>query len=196
AEDRLIPVAAIVARRPVKWIESRREHMSAAAHARGQVHDIEIAARRDGTMLAVRDRIWVDLGAYNSWGIVLPYNTVAHLLGPHRVPSLSVECRGVVTNKSPNAPYRGAGRPETVFAMDRIVDCLARELGLDPAELRRRNYLATTDLPYELGIPYRDGNPLVYDSGDFRAALEAALAAVDYETVRKDQAALRARGIH
>src|SRR5437667_11855560 len=98
----------------------------------------EIAARRDGSMLAVRDRIWVDLGAYNSWGIVLPYNTVAHLLGPHRVPSLSVECRGVVTNKTPNPPYRGAGRPVTVFAVARIVDCLARKLSMDPGELWRK----------------------------------------------------------
>ena len=180
----------------MKWIESRREHMSGSAHARGQVHDIEIAARRDGTMLAVRDRILVDLGAYNSWGIVLPYNTVAHLLGPHRVANLSVECRGVVTNKTPNAPYRGAGRPETVFAMDRIVDCLARELRMDPAELRRRNYLSASDLPYELQIPYRDGNPLVYDSGDFRAALEAALTTAGYEQLRREQQALRERGVY
>jgi carbon-monoxide dehydrogenase large subunit len=195
-EDLLIPAAAIAARRPVKWIEDRREHMTGSAHARAQVHDIEIAARRDGTMLAVRDRIWVDLGAYNSWGIVLPYNTVAHLLGPHRVPSLDVECHGVVTNKTPNAPYRGAGRPETVFAMDRIVDCLARELAMDPAELRRRNYLAAADLPYELQIPYRDGNPLVYDSGDFRAGLEAALRAVGYDALRAEQARLRERGVY
>jgi carbon-monoxide dehydrogenase large subunit len=196
AEDLLIPVAAMVTRRPVKWIEDRREHMMAAAHARHQVHDIEIAARRDGTMLAVRDRICVDLGAYNVWGIVLPYNTVAHLLGPHRVPALDVECRGVVTTKTPNAPYRGAGRPETVFAMDRIVDLLARALAMDPAELRRRNYLSAADLPYELAIPYRDGNPLVYDSGDFRANLEAALAAVDYDGFRREQPELRARGVH
>ena len=195
-EDLLIPAAAIVARRPVKWVEDRREHMMSAAHARHQIHDIEIAARRDGTMLAVRDRIWVDLGAYNSWGIVLPYNTVAHLLGPHRVPSLSVECRGVVTNKTPNAPYRGAGRPEAVFAMDRIVDCLARELRMDPAELRRKNYLSEADMPYELGIPYRDGNPLVYDSGDFRAALDSALSTIGYDALRREQAELRARGIH
>jgi len=195
-EDLLVPVAAIVCRRPVKWTEDRREHMMAAAHARHQVHDIAIAARRDGTMLAVRDRIWVDLGAYNTWGIVLPYNTVAHLLGPHRIPHFAVECRGVVTNKTPSAPYRGAGRPETVFAMDRIVDCLAREIGLDPAELRRRNYLTAADLPYELDIPYRDGNRLVYDSGDFRADLEAALAAVDYDACRREQAELRARGIY
>ena len=196
AEDLLIPAAAIVARRPVKWTEDRREHMMGSAHARAQVHDIEIAARRDGTMLGVRDRIWVDLGAYNSWGIVLPYNTVAHLLGPHRVANLDVECLGVVTTKTPNAPYRGAGRPETVFAMDRIVDCLARELGMDPAELRRRNFLSAADLPYELRIPYRDGNPLVYDSGDFRAGLEAALRAVGYDDLRAEQARLRGQGVH
>jgi len=195
AEDLLIPVAAIASRRPVKWTEDRREHMMAAAHARHQVHDIEIAARSDGTMLAVRDRIWLDLGAYNVWGIVLPYNTVAHLLGPHRVPNFHVECRGVVTNKTPNAPYRGAGRPETVFAMDRIVDCLARELRMDPAELRRRNYLTAADMPYELQIPYRDGNGLVYDSGDFRANLGAALATVGYDALRREQAELRTRGL-
>ena len=195
-EDLLIPAAAIVSRRPVKWTEDRREHMMGSAHARAQVHDIEIAARRDGTMLAVRDRIWVDLGAYNSWGIVLPYNTVAHLLGPHRVPNLDVECRGIVTTKTPNAPYRGAGRPETVFAMDRIVDCLARELRMDPAELRRRNYLSEADMPYQINIPYRDGNPLVYDSGDCRASLEDALRAVGYDALRTEQARLRERGIY
>ena len=195
-EDLLIPVAAIASRRPVKWTEDRREHMMSAAHARHQLHDIEIAARRDGTMLAVRDRIWLDLGAYNSWGIVLPYNTVAHLLGPHRVPNLRVECRGVVTNKTPNAPYRGAGRPETVFAMDRIVDCLARALSMDPAELRRRNYLAESDMPYEIDLPYRDGNRLIYDSGDFKAGLEAALSAIGYESLRAEQRDLRTRGVY
>jgi aerobic carbon-monoxide dehydrogenase large subunit len=195
-EDLLIPAAAIACRRPVKWIEDRREHMVASAHARHQVHDIEIGATREGQMLVVRDRIWVDLGAYNSWGIVLPYNTVAHLLGPHRVPALEVECQAVVTNKTSNAPYRGAGRPETVYAMDRIVDCLARELRMDPAELRRKNYLDAVDLPYELHIPYRDGNPLVYDSGDFRANLEAALEAIGYDLLRVEQEALRERHVY
>jgi aerobic carbon-monoxide dehydrogenase large subunit len=195
-EDLLVPLAAILCRRPVKWIEDRREHMVAAAHARGHVHDIELAARRDGTFLAVRDHIVVDLGAYNVWGIVLPYNTVAHLLGPHRVDNLAVECRAVVTNKVANAPYRGAGRPEAVFAMDRIVDRLARALRLDPAAVRRRNYLSAADLPYELAIPYRDGNPLVYDSGDCRALLEAALEAIGYDAVRREQAELRTREIY
>ena len=195
AEDLLVPAAAMVLGRPVKWIESRREHMMGAAHARHQTHQISLAARRDGTILAVRDHIWLDLGAYNVWGIVLPYNTVAHLLGPHRVRDLTVEVEAVVTHKTPNAPYRGAGRPETVFAMDRAVDGLARELGIDPAEIRRRNYLTEADLPWDLGMPYRDGNPLVYDTGDFRAALDTALEAAGYAAFRAEQATLRARGI-
>src|SRR5206468_3940626 len=107
AEDALVPIAARVLGRPVKWIESRREHMSSAAHARHQVHAISLAAKRDGTILAVRDRIWLDLGAYNVWGVVLPYNTVAHLIGPHRIKNMRVDVQAVVTNKTPNAPYRG-----------------------------------------------------------------------------------------
>ncbi len=195
-EDALVPIAAVVLGRPVKWTEDRREHMLAAAHARDQVHDIELAARRDGTILAVRDRIWLDLGAYNGWGIVLPYNTVAHLLGPYRVRSLHVDVTAVVTTKTPNAPYRGAGRPETVFAMDRAVDCLACQLGIDPLEIRRQNYITASELPYDLGMPYRDGNPLVYDSGDFPGALEAAAQAAGYDAFRQEQARLRAQGIY
>src|SRR5881296_202635 len=195
-EDALVPIAAIAVGRPVKWVENRREHMSGAAHARHQTHTIGLAAKRDGTIVGLRDRIWLDLGAYNVWGIVLPYNTVAHLIGPHRIKSMRVDVRGVVTNKTPNAPYRGAGRPEAVFAMDRAVDCLARELRMDPAEIRRHNYIRADELPYDLRMPYRDGNPLVYDSGDFPAALEGALAAAGYDEFRKEQELLRARGVY
>src|SRR2546426_3109298 len=194
-EDHLVPIAAIVLGRPVKWVEDRREHMMSAAHARHEIHAISLAARRDGTILGLRDRIWLDLGAYNVWGIVLPYNTVAHLIGPHRIRNMHVDVEAVVTPKTPNAPYRGAGRPETVFAMDRAVDRLAHALGMDPAEIRRRNYIRADELPYDFGMPYRDGNPLVYDSGDFPAALEAALKAADYDEFRRDQPALRARSI-
>jgi len=196
AEDALVPITSIVLSRPVKWIEDRREHMAGAAHARHQTHTISLAAKRDGTIVGLRDRIWLDLGAYNLWGIVLPYNTVAHLIGPHRIKSMRVDVRGVVTNKTPNAPYRGAGRPEAVFAMDRAVDCLARELRMDPAEIRRRNYIRADELPYDLGMPYRDGNPLVYDTGDFPAALEGALAAAGYDEFRKEQELLRAAGVY
>jgi carbon-monoxide dehydrogenase large subunit len=101
-----------------------------------------------------------------------------------------------VTNKTPHAPYRGAGRPEAVFVMDRILDVLAREVGLDPAELRRRNLVRPDEMPYDVGLLYRDGNPLVYDGGDFPDALHRALQAVDYEVFRADQAGHRAKGIH
>ncbi len=195
-EDALVPIAAMALGRPVKWIENRREHMSGAAHARHQIHAISLAATRDGAILAVRDRIWLDLGAYNVWGVVLPYNTVAHLIGPHRIKNMRVDVRAVVTNKTPNAPYRGAGRPETVFAMDRIVDYLARELRIDPAEIRRRNYIRPDELPYDFGMPYRDGNPLVYDTGDFPLALEKALEAAGYRQFRAEQARLRAQGVY
>src|SRR5216110_1840030 len=194
-EDALIPIAARVLGRPVKWIEDRREHMMGAAHARHQTHTIRLGARRDGTIVGLADRIWLDLGAYNVWGVVLPYNTVAHLIGPYRIRDMKVDVKAVVTNKTPNAPYRGAGRPETVFAMDRAVDCLARTLRLDPADVRRKNYIRPEELPFDFGMPYRDGNPLVYDSGDFPAVLESALTAAEYDRVRKAQAALRARGL-
>src|SRR5687767_5067124 len=170
--------------------------MMSAAHARHQVHDIALAARHDGTIVGLRDRIFVDFGAYNVWGVVLPYNTVAHLIGPHRIRNMYVDVKGVVTHKTPNAPYRGAGRPETVFAMDRAVDCLARQLGIDPADIRRRNYIRADELPYDFGMPYRDGNPLVYDSGDFPAALESALEAAGYVEFRREQPRLRERGIY
>src|SRR5262244_1383726 len=195
-EDQLVPIAAIALNRPVKWVEDRREHMMGAAHARHQIHAISLAATRDGTILGVRDRIWLDLGAYDVWGVVLPYNTVAHLIGPHRIKNMRVDVQAVVTNKTPNAPYRGAGRPETVFAMDRIVDRLARELRMDPAELRRRNYIRPDELPYDFGMPYRDGNPLVYDTGDFPETLAKALEAADYAKFRAEQPRLRAQGVH
>jgi carbon-monoxide dehydrogenase large subunit len=195
-EDVLVPLAARALGRPVKWVEDRREHMMSAAHARHQTHEIALAAKRDGTILGVRDRIWLDLGAYSVWGVVLPYNTVAHLIGPHRIRNMHVDVKAVLTNKTANAPYRGAGRPETVFAMDRAVDCLARELGLDPAAVRQRNYLRGDEMPYDLGMPYRDGNPLVYDSGDFAGALDSALAASDYAGFRREQEAGRRRGVY
>src|SRR5438309_11625109 len=196
AEDALVPIAARALGRPVKWIEDRREHMMSAAHARHQTHTIRLGASRDGTIVGLADRIWLDLGAYNVWGIVLPYNTVAHLIGPHRMKSMRADVQGVVTNKTPNAPYRGAGRPEAVVANDRILDRPGRELRMDPAELRRKNYIRADELPYDLGMPYRDGNPLVYDTGDFPATLEQALAAAGYDAFRREQARLRARGVY
>ena len=196
AEDILIPAIAARLNRPVKWIESRQEHLQSATHSREQLHDAELGATRDGLIVAFRDRFLLDLGAYNPWGIVQPYNTVGHILGPYRIRNAAFDGQAVVTNKTPHAPYRGAGRPEAVFVMDRLLDMLAREVGLDPAELRRRNLVRPDEMPYDVGILYRDGNPLVYDGGDFPDALSRALRAIDYEAFRAAQGTFRARGIY
>ena len=195
-EDMLIPVVAMRLGRPVKWVETRREHLHSATHSREQLHDVRLAATRDGIILALDDRFLLDQGVYNPWGIVQPYNTVGHMLGPFRVPHARFEAKSVVTNKTPHAPYRGAGRPEAVFVMDRMVDRLARTAGIDPAEVRRRNFISVDEMPYNVGMLYRDGNPLVYDGGDFHATLEAALEASRYRSIRDEQAALRGRGVY
>jgi carbon-monoxide dehydrogenase large subunit len=195
-EDVLIPVVSLRLGRPVKWIETRKEHLQSSAHSREQLHEAELGATRDGTLLAFRDRFLLDQGAYNPWGIVQPYNTVGHMLGPYRIPNAAFEVRSIVTSKAPHAPYRGAGRPEAVFVMDRMLDLLARELGLDPAELRRRNLVRPDEMPYDVGLLYRDGNPLVYDGGDFPDALEQALRAAGYQATRAEQGHLRARGVY
>jgi aerobic carbon-monoxide dehydrogenase large subunit len=195
-EEILLPLVAVQLRRPVKWIEDRREHLLATIHAREQVHDIEIAAMHDGRIVAVHDRFLVDIGAYNVSSIIQPYNTVAHMLGLCRIPNFTAEARVVVTNKMVHAPYRGAGRPAAVFVMDRALDRLAHALALDPAELRRRNFVRAEDMPYDTGLLYRDGQPLIYDSGNFPAALDKALAAVDYDGFRRQQEVWRAQGIY
>ena len=194
-EDILVPVVATRLGRSVKWVETRREHLQSATHSREQLHDIRLAATRDGIILGLDDRFLLDQGVYNPWGIVQPYNTVGHMLGPFRVPHARFEGKSVITNKTPHAPYRGAGRPEAVFVMDRMVDRLARTVGIDPAEVRRRNFIRVDEMPYDVGMLYRDGNPLVYDGGDFHATLEAALEASGYRSIRGEQAALRGRGV-
>jgi carbon-monoxide dehydrogenase large subunit len=195
-EDVLVPVVAARLGRAVKWVETRREHLESATHSREQLHEVELALDRDGRMLALRDRFLLDQGGYNPWGIVQPYNTVGHMLGPYRIRHAAFEARSVVTNKTPHAPYRGAGRPEAVFVMDRIIDLAARALGVDAADLRRRNLVRPDEMPYDVGLLYRDGNPLVYDGGDFPGALERTLEAVGYAAFRAEQRALRARGIY
>ena len=176
AEEMLCGLCALDLRRPVKWVETRWEHLVSAIHSRDQIHDIAVALDGDGRILGVRDRILVDCGAANPLGVVQPYNTIAHLCGCYEVPALEATATGVVTNKAPLSPYRGAGRPEAVFAMERILDVAARAAGIDPFELRRRNLIPAAAMPYEVGISYRDGNPVVYDSGDYPAAFERAVA--------------------
>ncbi|HEY7067067.1 MAG TPA: xanthine dehydrogenase family protein molybdopterin-binding subunit [Chloroflexota bacterium] len=187
---------AVTHGRPVKWIEDRYEHLRTAPASRDQEHAIALAFGADGTLLGLRDRFTIDVGAYNPAGLVQPYNSAAHLPGPYRIPAIAIEASVYYTNKAPLGPYRGAGRPEVVFAMDRALDVAARELGLDPAELRRRNLITPAEMPYDVGLLYRDAKPLIYDSGDYPATLDDALRLVDYDAVRREQPALWARGIY
>ena len=194
-EDMLLPFLARMLGRPVRWLETRGEHMLCSCHSRDQHHEAEIAFDDTGRIIALRDSFVVDCGAWNPLGVAVVYNTAAHLQGPYRIEHLSIEAKVAATNKVPNAPYRGAGRPEAVQVMERLMDLVARELGLEPAEVRRRNMIRREEMPYPVGIPYRDGEPIVYDSGDYPEALSKALAAIGgLEAFRKRQAAAHAAG--
>lgn len=187
-EDLIVGLAALRLGRPVKWIEDRIEHMQSAIHAREQRHDLRMGFDADGTIVALADRFFVDTGAFNPLGLVIPYNTIAHLMGPYRVPAFEAVGTCVITTKVPTAPYRGAGRPEAVFAVERALDRAANELRIDPVELRRRNLLRPDELPFEAGILYRDGEPLVMDSGDYPRTLSRAAELLGYEALRTEQA--------
>jgi carbon-monoxide dehydrogenase large subunit len=194
-EDLLIPFLAREVDRPVKWVEDRHEHFMSSCHARDQTHDVEVGFDDDGRLLAFRDEFIVDCGAWNPIGSGIAYNTAVHLPGPYRFDDFAARSRIVVTNKVPNAAYRGAGRPEATFAMERVMDLIATELGLDPAEVRMRNLVTPSEMPYHLGIPYRDGEPIVYDSGDYPEALRQTLEAIGgVKQFRERQRAARAQG--
>ena len=167
--------------RPVKWIEDRMENLL-AQHGRGMAADVEAAASSDGTILGIRFRIVADLGAYFLLATASAPNNVAHrVAGPYDIPLMDVECLGVITNKPPTGPYRGAGGPEAAFFMERTMDLVARELGIDPVEVRRRNFI-----PPE-AFPYTTATGLTYDSGSFAAATAKALDLADYDGWRAKQ---------
>src|SRR5712671_1893724 len=194
-EDLLVTFLARKLGRPVRWIEGRTEHLMSATHSRDQLHDVEVGFDGDGRILAIRDDYIVDCGAWNPIGSGVAYNTAVHLTGPYKIENLAASGKIVVTNKVPNAPYRGAGRPEAAFAMERTIDLVARTLGLESAEVRRRNMIRAEEMPYRVGIPYRDGEPIVYDSGDYPGALQEALDAVGgVAAFRRRQSEARCEG--
>jgi aerobic carbon-monoxide dehydrogenase large subunit len=132
----------------------------------------------DGRIVALRDHYVKDTGAYTPVGLGVPASTASHMMGQYQVPNFEARCTLIVTNKTANAPYRGAGKPEAAFVMERLIDLIAGELGLDPVEVRRRNMIKREQMPYNVGIPHRDGITVVYDSGDFPGALSGALEAI------------------
>ncbi len=196
-EEVLVPWAARALGRPVKWIEDREENFVATTQERGQVHDAELAVTRDGRILGVKDVFLHDTGAYDPYGLTVPINSQCTLLGCYRVPNYASEFTVVFTNKPIVSPYRGAGRQHGVFVMERLLDAAAAELGLDRAEIRRRNFLGPEDFPHDHEIIYQDFAPLVYDSGDYEPLLDRALERIGYESfLRDEQPAARAAGRH
>jgi carbon-monoxide dehydrogenase large subunit len=196
-EEVLLPWAAIRLGRPLKWIEDRRESFYATTQERGQIHDAELAVAKDGKILGVRDVFLHDTGAYDPYGLTVPINSQCTLLGPYVVPSYESEFTAVFTNKPIVTPVRGAGRQHGVFVMERLLDFAARELDLDRVEIRRRNYIPPDAFPYDHRILFQDFRPLIYDSGDYPAALEKAAEMIGYERfVREEQPRQRRAGRH
>jgi len=174
-DELLVPFAAMQLGRPVKWTEDRQEHFTATNQERGQVHEVEVGFNDQGNLLALDVDFIHDGGAYTPYGIILPIITAAQVPGPYRVPNYRVRFRDVYTNATPTSPYRGAGRPQACFVMERTLDAIAAELGLERAEVRRRNLIQPDEFPYEVGVVWQDGNQVVYDSGDYPALVERAL---------------------
>jgi aerobic carbon-monoxide dehydrogenase large subunit len=194
-EEVLVPWAAMRLDRPVKWIEDRREHFLATTHERSQIHDAELAVAADGTILGVKDVFLHDTGAYDPYGLTVPINSQCTLLGPYLVPSYDSTFTAVFTNKPIVSPYRGAGRQHGVFVMERLLDIAARELGIDRAEIRRRNFIPADAFPHDNKIIYQDFAPLEYDSGNYGPVLDKALELVGYVGFRdQEQPRLRAQG--
>jgi aerobic carbon-monoxide dehydrogenase large subunit len=188
-EEILVAAAAHRLGRPVKWVESRRENLACMGHDREQTHDARIGFARDGAIVAIDGSFVADVGAYPLQGDGLTANTVNHMPGPYRVPHYRNTGTSVVTTKTLNAAYRAAGRPEAVFVMERLMDIGARRLGLDPADIRRRNFVRPAEMPYKPGLTYKDGVAVTYDPGDFPGAFERALALLPYDEWRRRQKA-------
>jgi carbon-monoxide dehydrogenase large subunit len=186
-DEVLVAAAALRLGRPIRWVEGRAESFAAMGQDRDQRHEARVGFRQDGTIAAVEDRFLADVGAYPVQGSGLTANTVNHLPGPYRVPHYRNLGTSVVTHKTLNAAYRAAGRPEAVFVMERLMDLGARRLGLDPAEIRRRNLVRPEEMPYRPGLTYKDGVPMAYDPGDFPRAFERALTLLDYDGWRRRQ---------
>jgi len=174
-DELLVPYAAMQLGRPVKWTEDRAEHFVAVNHERAQVHDVCVGFDGDGRVQALDVDFLHDAGAYTPYGIILPVITAAQVTGPYRVPSYRVRFRDVYTNATATSPYRGAGRPHACFVMERVLDAVAGELGLDRAEVRRRNFIQPDEFPWDTGIAWQDGSMAVYDSGNYPRLLEECL---------------------
>jgi carbon-monoxide dehydrogenase large subunit len=199
AEDILIPFLARALGRPVRFVETRREHLLAVTQERDQWHEVEIGLTREGRIVAVRDTFVHDCGAFVSWGVIVPILTSVSVPGPYRVPNYEVTLTALYTNRVPVTPVRGAGRPQAVFVMERMLDLAAERLGMDRVELRARNLIQPDEFPYDVGLISRDNSPRRYDSGNYPECLRRvaeAVGAADFPAEReRARAAGRAIGL-
>jgi CO/xanthine dehydrogenase Mo-binding subunit len=185
-EDVLAALAALRLRRPVKWIEDRREHLIAANQSRDQIHHIRAAATADGRLLAIEDEFWHDQGGYiRTHGITVPDLTAAMLLGPYVVPAYKATGHVRLTNKTPCGTYRAPGRFESTFVRERLMDALAERVGVDPIEVRRRNFVSAGMMPYRRELQTM-GTDVVMDSGDYARLLDKLLTHVDWPELCRD----------
>ncbi len=188
-EEALVAYLAIQLGKPVKWSESRRENFQATIHGRDQIDDFEVAVKRDGTILGLRCRVIADLGAYYQLLTpLIPTLTGLMMTGCYKIPAARMEITGVFTNKMATDAYRGAGRPEATYLIERVMDLVAAELKKDPVEVRRKNFPEAKD------FPYATPTGLIYDSGDYEKALDMAVKVADYKKLRQEQAKLRKEG--
>ena len=184
-EDVAIAALAMKVGHPVRWIEDRREHLLASPHARDHTYDLTICAERDGTLLGIEGDIYIDAGAYALWptGAFQEASMASrNLTGPYRMRHLNLIAHTVATNKAPMGPYRGVARPGATFALERLVDEVARELGREPFDLRRQNIVTSIELPYKTAAGMK------LDTGDYVASLEIARDKIDLAGIRKRQA--------
>lgn len=194
AEEAVIAFAARHVGAPVKFAEDRREHFLCATQERDQYWDMSIAVDDEGNILGVKGSLLHDTGAFMPWGIIMPYIAATTVPGPYKLNSYRLDIKVAFTNKVATTPVRGAGRPQAVFAMERLMDRVAHELRMDPAEVRRRNFIQPEEMPYPVGLIFRDGKPLVYDSGDYPKGQDVALEMSDYTGFRHRQAEALAEG--
>ncbi len=193
-EEVLVPYAAMQLDRPVKWIEDRRENFVAMNQERLQIHDATIAVDRDGRILGVKTVFLYDSGAYIPYGLIVPIVASTTLPGPYKIPHYHCEFKAVFTNKTIVSPYRGAGRPHGVFVMERLMDRVATELGIDRVEVRARNLIQPDEFPYDVGLIYQDNAPLIYDSGNYPALLDRARQMIGYDRWPQDRERYRREG--
>ena len=188
-EEGLVALLGLLVGRPVKWVETRSEHMMCTSHARDQIHDIEVGVKRDGTIVGVRDRIVADLGVPQPvGGLAANLTTTMYCMGSYKVQNYDCTLLGVVTNKTPFGAHRGFGKAEAAFVIERMVDIIADRLGMDPAEVRYKNFIQPEEFPYICATGTR------LDSGNYPEALRKALEILDYDYWRREQARLRQEG--